>query len=962
MLSLQLLGGVSVQNEAGPLSGPATQRRRLAFLVLLAAAPNGVISRDKLIGHLWGDEEREKARHFLADSLFSLRKSLGKDSILTVGDDLVLNREVVECDLWRFHGAIEQGEMERAVAAYRGPFLDGFFISDAPGFERWVEEERSRLARLYRETLEKRAVEAEREGDRGAASLWWRRVAENDPFSSRVALRLMQALSRAGDRAAALRHAQVHAALLREELGVSPDAEVEALAASLAAPRELAPALIPIPAPEAATPDPEPEPESHAPPSPAASPPASPPAATSRGHRLVLIPLIGIVLLGGMAAFWAQGRGREEGAAGETSPRTRAATHLAVMPFDYRGVPEYAYLGEGLVSLLSTSLNGAGDLRSVEPSALLSQAPGSNGSAPMSPERAGELASDLGAELFVLGSVVEAGGRLRITATLYRAGLEPVVVRNALVEGEDVFTLVDDLSRQFVAGELASPADRLSRLAVLTTSSLPALKAYLQGERLFRAAEYPRATAAFRVAVREDPSFALAYYRLSTAAEWSFRFTEAKAAARQAVRLSEGLSPRDRQLVTAWQRFVTGDAVEAERLYNAILAEHPTDVEAWSGLGEVRVHYNPTLGRPVREAIPAFQRVLRLAPSYGEARFHMLEFAAADGDVAGFDSLLARVDPMSPQMHAWQAARALAWGTPARRERVVGPLEDAEEVVVGIAAARAAAHFRDLDAAETLAGLLAHPERPEAWRAAGRILTAQLQLARGEWEAASVQLEAAQGIEPGWALEVAALATLLPFAPNRPQRLREIRGELELYDPSRLDPELVFFLATHADVHAQLRHYLLALLSVRLGDAEAADRHLNDLRGSGGTLEGREFVETLLVSVEAHRAAWRGDPAAALRMLQAEQFAAPLERVALSPFFARSPDRYLRAEALLALGRREEALRWYASLTDGPDILYWAAAHQRQGELLRDLGRLEEADRHLERSRSLRSTPPERAG
>ena len=41
--------------------------------------------------------------------------------------------------------ALAEGSAERAVATYGGPFLDGFYLSDAPEFERWVERERRRL-------------------------------------------------------------------------------------------------------------------------------------------------------------------------------------------------------------------------------------------------------------------------------------------------------------------------------------------------------------------------------------------------------------------------------------------------------------------------------------------------------------------------------------------------------------------------------------------------------------------------------------------------------------------------------------------------------------------------------------------------------------------------------------------------------------------------------------------------
>jgi len=277
---------------------------------------------------------------------------------------------------------------------------------------------------------------------------------------------------------------------------------------------------------------------------------------------------------------------------------------------------------------------------------------------------------------------------------------------------------------------------------------------------------------------------------------------------------------------------------------------------------------------------------------------------------------------------------------------------------VGIAAVRAGANFRDLPAAEEIARLLTSPDRPGAWRAAGRILVAQGALARGEWAAARAQLDSAAVIEPAWALEIGALGALLPGANPGEAELRRLRGALEAWDPSRANSELSFFFAIHADAHVQLRLYLLALLSDRLGEDAAAERHTSGLRAAGGTPEGNQLRASLLSSIDAHRAARRGQRVLALRNLDEGALQVPLERIALSPFFARALDRWHRAELLLSLGRTNDALTWYRSLTDGPDVLFWAPAHDRQAQLLTRLGRLEEARQHRALLEAIRPSTP----
>ena len=82
--------------------------------------------------------------------------------------------------------------------------------------------------------------------------------AGEDPYNSRIALRYMQALEAAGDRAGALRHANVHSDLLRTELDAAPEREVVALAERLrlesrAASEALAAPLRPRPFPSRPT-------------------------------------------------------------------------------------------------------------------------------------------------------------------------------------------------------------------------------------------------------------------------------------------------------------------------------------------------------------------------------------------------------------------------------------------------------------------------------------------------------------------------------------------------------------------------------------------------------------------------------------------------------------------------------------------------------------------------------------
>src|SRR5687768_1687449 len=233
VIHLRLLGGASVERDGVPLAGSVMQRRRVALLALLASAPASGSSRDRLATLLFPEADATRAHRALSDALHAVRKALGRNVVVAAGDSLSLNAEVIQSDVDSFRRRLDAGELEAAVTTYRGAFLDGFFVPDALELERWIEDERARLAALFAEALESLAVGTERGDNPSGAIRWWRSLAAHDPHNSRVSMRFATALAAADDRAGAVRQLQEHATRLREELSVEPGTEVHALIAEL---------------------------------------------------------------------------------------------------------------------------------------------------------------------------------------------------------------------------------------------------------------------------------------------------------------------------------------------------------------------------------------------------------------------------------------------------------------------------------------------------------------------------------------------------------------------------------------------------------------------------------------------------------------------------------------------------------------------------------------------------------
>jgi DNA-binding SARP family transcriptional activator len=215
MFRLETLGGLALLDPAG--SPVPTTRLRLALLALLAVTGGRGLTRDKLIAYLWPESTPENARHALEQLLYSLRRQAPKDLVIG-GDPLRLNPGVVATDVEEFDRKLGAGDREAALALYRGPFLDGFFLADSPEFEGWAEAERSRLGSAQTRALYELAKEAGSRGHHTAEIACWRRLGALDPLSQRAAAGFARALAAVGDWSAALEHSRAYDATVRREL------------------------------------------------------------------------------------------------------------------------------------------------------------------------------------------------------------------------------------------------------------------------------------------------------------------------------------------------------------------------------------------------------------------------------------------------------------------------------------------------------------------------------------------------------------------------------------------------------------------------------------------------------------------------------------------------------------------------------------------------------------------------
>jgi tetratricopeptide (TPR) repeat protein len=635
---------------------------------------------------------------------------------------------------------------------------------------------------------------------------------------------------------------------------------------------------------------------------------------------------------------------------GSTTPASSVS--IAVLPFRYRGSDQYRYLGEGMVNLLSAKLDHAGELRTIDPRAVAGLAARES---LLDPARGRSIAERLHAQRFVLGSIVEVGGKLQMDAALYEADgrPDPAVTANAFGDVTKAFDLVDELAIGLLAEGGRESFARSRRVAAVTTSSLPALKAYLDGESAFQSGDFRASVEAFQKAVALDADFALAWYRLSIALEWLGTPQELhKQAADQAYRHADRLTERDRRLLEASRVWREGSNQEARRLYSAIVHDHPDEIEGWYQLGEVLFHRNGLYGASLSESRSAFERVLSYEPNHFASLVHLARIEAFEGRLPEMNALVQRFLGLGKESAdhtlAIHALQAFATDDAARETEVLAGLERSEGPAIAMAFLEVSLYARNFPGAERIARLLTAASRPPRVRSYGHVALAHLSLVRGKWAEARAELAAMASLDPWASLEYRALFSSFSFLPVSRMELSAIRDGLTALDPAaapRVDDPAVFIDA-HYDLHPLLRMYLMGLVSARMTDVERAQSY-------AGQIEKQQFpkgFESLAAdfarSVRAQIDRVQNKPADAAKKL--EPILAETKNPLESPFVSEAFERFTRAELLYELGRYPEARGGFDHLVESSvfEFVYLPLSHLWLGEICDHQGDAKNAAAH----------------
>ncbi len=671
MIRFQSLGAVELTGADGaPCHSVLAQPRRLALLAYLTLAhPRGFHRRDTLLALFWPESDPTHAREALNQALHFLRRALGEGALPNRGvEEVAVSREALWCDALALEDAVRAGRLQEALELYRGDLLEGFNVSAAPEFERWLDVERERVRQAVAGAAWSLAAGAEREHNLAGAASWARRAAALTPYDEAAHRRLLEYLDGAGDRAGALQEHEAFRRRLKEELDSEPAPETAALVAQIRG-RTAATAPLRSIAPSAPGGDAGPKAEDAA-----IGPPQDPASRETRRRRRVLLYAgLGVLLLAGV------GSALYRRALAPTAARPR----IAVLPLQDLAPPaeRLPYLADGITEELINALGGIGSLEVVSRTSVM-RYKGSVASIQ-------RMAHELGVDYVVEATVLGVSDRIRVSVQLVDARTDRAVWTGTFDrELADALALAGEISHTMADSLLVAltPAER-RQLVSAPRLNPTAYALYLRGrEYLARPGpgdyrKFGPAIALFHQALAVDPHYAEAYAALAQAFEENaqappqIRYDSTLAMAHRALELD----PRNTRARVALAELYSlawrfGDAATEARRALVVNPSEATAMAslswalAWQGELAQALHWAHAAARvdpgnfyvqhrmgdlyaalgDLERAAAAERRAVLLAPDYPAPAGDLAWILVMQGDTSQADALMRRLQRTAP--------------------------------------------------------------------------------------------------------------------------------------------------------------------------------------------------------------------------------------------------------------------------------------------------------------------------
>jgi LuxR family transcriptional regulator, maltose regulon positive regulatory protein len=239
ILKLFWLGPPAVELDGHPLR--LEMRKTLALLAYLSLSPQKP-TRETLASLFWPDNDQQHALSSLRRNLFSLARSLPPGFLEADREKIGLQREhwlYVDVEEFKEQLAFARehahppnricpdclSSLNKAVAVYKGEFLEGFNLKDCPEFDGWQFFQRESLRSEYAQALEKLSAHYQGQGEWEQAIRYARSWLALDRLNEPAQRMLIGLYNQSGQRNVAIWQYDEFSRELDEQLGQSPEPE-----------------------------------------------------------------------------------------------------------------------------------------------------------------------------------------------------------------------------------------------------------------------------------------------------------------------------------------------------------------------------------------------------------------------------------------------------------------------------------------------------------------------------------------------------------------------------------------------------------------------------------------------------------------------------------------------------------------------------------------------------------------
>ncbi|HUF50170.1 MAG TPA: BTAD domain-containing putative transcriptional regulator [Longimicrobiales bacterium] len=561
MLHLQSLGDLRLRGPAGDLL--RQRRKEIALLVVLAARAPRPVRREEVQALFWGERDEQRARHSLRQVLLRLRRTCGDDLIEVTRDTLCLSHDRISFDVREFTTAASAGRFGDAIELWTGDFMVACEDVGGEDFTAWFEAERERLRRSFYACFERLVTQLAGAREWSEAARWSTRWVQHFRFDELAAERHIEALCSCGNAALADAERAAFVQRLATELEDEPSREwLDRTQERIDAARAAAPLVVKDDVAAIQS--------GHEPP-------------RKRLRKRVTMAAVVVALLA-IAAWRIDLLGLFRG----------HQTILAVGSITALGMPDSA---QALPSLLAINLGRAPGLSILSEGRVqeLRVQMRSRGNVRGDIQRAALAA---GATEIMEGVIARrSDGVLRLD--LQRIDLESHESRATYsLEGKDLFSLVDAAAER-IARDFGV---ELSADLLAGTRSLSATRLYDEGLRAYYSGEATTAGRLFRLALREDSTFAMAAYYAARVQG----MPNTSALMRHALRMSRHGSDRDRLFILAhW--LTLRDEPSQLAVAETLAIRYPAEPAAHFAHARALVRFGRFL-----DAVPRYRRVIEM--------------------------------------------------------------------------------------------------------------------------------------------------------------------------------------------------------------------------------------------------------------------------------------------------------------------------------------------------------------